>query len=40
MKNKVDTCITPTNDSLIKFEENNRKIITNLSCWSGQGNSM
>ncbi len=27
MKNKVDTCITPTNDSQIKFEENNRKII-------------
>lgn len=27
MKNKVDTCITPTTDSQIKFEENKRKII-------------
>ena len=27
MKNKVATCITPTTDTKIKFEENNRKIL-------------
>lgn len=27
MRNKVATCITPTTDTKIKFEENNRKIL-------------
>ena len=27
MRNKVDKCISKTNDSQIKFEENKRKII-------------
>ncbi len=27
MRNRVDTCITPTTDSQIKFEENKRKVI-------------